>query len=329
MSRETRHDGTAASIARALGRVLSPPGPRGRLAVFCYHQVLERTDPLRAGEPDATEFANDVAVIGRVFTVLPLEDAARRLRDGSLPACAACITFDDGYANNLDLAAPILDKAGVPATFFVTGGALDTGIMWNDLVIEAVARRRGALNLASVAELQGAVPADEPEGPKLVSRLLERLKRLPVKERWAAAERLYRDNAGGDPPRLMMTRESVAALARRGYDIGGHTLTHPILQVLDAAAARAEIVGCSEWIRDVTGRAPKTFAYPNGKPGRDFSAPHGAMAAEAGFTLAVSTEWKVARRDTDVFNIPRIGPWWRLQRPLADGILRTYLDSYR
>jgi peptidoglycan/xylan/chitin deacetylase (PgdA/CDA1 family) len=284
---------------------------------------------LRRGEPDAAQFANDIAIVDRVFSVLPLETAAARMSEGRLPARAACITFDDGYANNFELAAPILEKAGVPATFFVTGGALDTGVMWNDLVIEAVARRRGPLNLASTAGLEEAGLAGEALGVAFVLRLLERLKFLPVGERWAAAERLYRDNVDGDLPRLMMSREMVGSLARRGFDIGGHTLTHPILQVLGEAEARAEIDGCSRWIRDVTGRAPTSFAYPNGKPGRDFSAPHGKMAAEAGFTLAVSTEWKVAHRGTDVFNIPRVGPWWRLQRPLADGFLRVYLDSYR
>src|SRR5262249_3137786 len=132
----------SASLARAVGRALSPAGRRGRLAVFSYHQVLERKDPLRPGEPDGAEFANDVATIARVFSVLPLRDAARRMRAGSLPANAACIPFDDGYANNSELAAPILEAAGVPATIFVAGGAVDTGVMWNDLIIEAV-RRRG------------------------------------------------------------------------------------------------------------------------------------------------------------------------------------------
>ncbi len=323
----TRSAGVA--VSRALGALLSPAGARGRLAVFCYHQVLERPDPLRVGEPTVEQFRDDVATIAGVFTVLPLAAAVSKLRGGALPARAACITFDDGYANNHDLAAPILESVGVPATFFVTGGALDRGIMWNDLVIEGIARRRAALDLGGLPQLADLQSEAAAPNAKLALRILERLKFSPVAERWASAERLYRANAAGEPPRLMMTREMVASLARRGFDIGGHSVHHPILKAVGDDEARAEIEGCSRWIRDVTGRAPTTFAYPNGKPGRDFGPEHGAMAAAAGFETAVSTEWRVGTRRTDPFNVPRVGPWWRLQRPLADGLLRVYVDSYR
>ena len=126
-------------LARAAGSVLSPVGARARLVVFCYHQVLEKHDPLRPGEPDEAQFLNDVELINSVFNVLPFTEAARQLNSGSLPRRSACITFDDGYANNFELAAPILQSVGVPATFFIAGGAVDTGVMWTDLVIESVA----------------------------------------------------------------------------------------------------------------------------------------------------------------------------------------------
>ena len=48
--------------------------------------------------------------ISRAFNVLSLSDAARRLKDGTLPAAAAVITFDDGYADNLEVAWPILER---------------------------------------------------------------------------------------------------------------------------------------------------------------------------------------------------------------------------
>mgnify|MGYP001547207875 CR=1 FL=1 len=108
-------------VARAAGNILSPGGDRARLVVFCYHQVLEKHDPLRPGEPDEAQFLNDVELINSVFNVLPFTEAARQLKSGSLPRRSACITFDDGYANNFELAAPILKSVGVPATFFIAG----------------------------------------------------------------------------------------------------------------------------------------------------------------------------------------------------------------
>ena len=64
-----------------------------------------------------------------------------------MPARTACITFDDGYADNLDVASPILRKLRFPATFFITADAVERGIKWNDLVKESMRRTTGAVDL--------------------------------------------------------------------------------------------------------------------------------------------------------------------------------------
>ena len=307
---EFGRNGIGKSTARAIGNVLSPRGVRGRLVVFCFHQVLEKPDPLRPGEPTELEFARDVEVIDRTFSTLPFGEAVKGLESGTLPRRAACITFDDGYANNSELAAPILESAGVPATFFIAGGAIDAGIMWNDLVIESFAR--SAANV-SIQELQAK---------------LGDLKYRPVAERWGAAEQIFREAVGGAFPRLMMTREMVADLSDRGFEIGGHTINHPILKEQSDEDANLEIAGCVEWIRNVTGIIPTTFAYPNGIPGQDFSRNHEHMVRDAGFEAAASTQWSVAGPKANRFSIPRVGPWWRQGRGLATGLARSYLKSY-
>jgi peptidoglycan/xylan/chitin deacetylase (PgdA/CDA1 family) len=271
-----------------------------------------------------SDFERDIDVIERVFAVLPLEEAVRRMVERTLPARAACLTFDDGYANNHTLAASVLEVRGVPATFFIAGGAVDDGVMWNDLVIEAIARSGSSIVVGGAAGQRSTVG----DGSAAVAGILNELKYRALEERRAAAERIYRDHVGEELPRLMMTREMVADLARRGFDVGGHTMTHPILKIMPSDRARAEIIDCATWIEQVTGRRPKTFAYPNGRPGTDFDASHAAMVAEAGFALAVSTAWSVARRGTDVYSVPRVGPWWRHHRTLPGGLLRLYLRSY-
>ena len=54
-----------------------------------------------------------------------------------------------------------------------------------------------------------------------------------------------------------------------------------------------------------------SFAYPNGKPGRDYTPRDVALARDAGFELAVSTAWGAANRARDPFQIPRVAPWDR------------------
>jgi peptidoglycan/xylan/chitin deacetylase (PgdA/CDA1 family) len=297
-------------LAKAAGNILSPGGDRARLVVFCYHQVLERHDPLRPGEPDEAQFLNDVELIDSVFNVLPFTEAARSLKSGSLPRRSACITFDDGYANNFELAAPVLQSVGVPATFFIAGGAVDTGVMWNDLVIESVAH------------------SGLKEEKENLAAILGELKYRPMAERWDAAVHMYQNTVGADLPRLMMTRDMVADLSAKGFEVAGHTINHPILKELSDDEAQLEIEDCATWIRDVTGDAPTSFAYPNGVPGQDYTSTHSAMVQEAGFEAAASTQWALAHRGIDPFSIPRVGPWWRQGRTLTSGLCRSYLKSY-
>ena len=315
--------GVSANLIRALGTLLSPAGQRARLAVFCYHQVIEHKDPLRASEPTVEEFRHDLETIGWLFNVLPLPEAVERLQSGTLPSRAACITFDDGYANNHQLAAPLLERAGLPATFFIAGGAVDEGVMWNDLVIEAARIKGSKWIVDDLAELGQGGPPHENAGPFL-SWVLPRLKYCHLERRFRIAEAFFRKNAEQELPRLMMDRCQVVDLARRGFDIGGHTISHPILKELDDNAARREIEGCRRWIEEVTGRAAVTFAYPNGIPGQDFGPEHVMMVRKSGFASAVSTSWAVARPDSNPLAIPRIGPWWRLGSRLAEGLVRAY-----
>jgi peptidoglycan/xylan/chitin deacetylase (PgdA/CDA1 family) len=315
------------TIARSTARLLSPAGRRGRLAVFCYHQVLDTADGFRSGEPTVAEFAKDVELIDTVFTVLPFGEAVVKLMAGSLPARAACITFDDGYENNHSFAAPVLESAGVPATFFIAGGAVDDGVMWNDLVIESIARSQCSLK---IDEAFSFLKNPEPGLGKAetVAAVLAQLKYKPMHERWQISQRLFGDNVGPDLPRLMMTRELVRDLSKRGFEIGGHTISHPILKEQSDENARDEIQGCRDWVQTVTGVAPVSFAYPNGRSGIDFDARHKQMVADAGFLAASSTDWALATHSTDAFSVPRIGPWWRQGRGLESGLLRTYLRSY-
>lgn len=298
---------TAARIAAGF---LSPSGGMARLAVFCYHRVLESPDPRRPEEPTVEEFTEDVSLIASTFNVLTFGEAAERLAQGNLPARAACITFDDGYVDNFAIAAPVLRAFGVPATIFVCGGAIDTGIMWNDLVIEAHSRE-------TVHDLSGGIQGE-----------LDAIKYSPVDERWDRAMRRFRDADIGDYPRLMMTREMVRQLSEDGFEIGGHTINHPILAVISEESARREIESSYEWVSETTGLAPRSFAYPNGIPGHDFAGNHERMVHEAGYSAAVSTQWAIATPKSNPFSLPRIGPWWRQGRGLTMGAVRAYVKSH-
>ncbi len=314
------------AVQRNALRWLSPPGGSAHLTIFTYHRVMAEPDPLLPDEFHARSFAAQMSWIADYFRVLSLPDAVQTLAQGTLPARAAAITFDDGYANNLEVALPILQRHRLTATVFIAVDAVERGIMWNDMVIEALRRAPAEIDLSKFGVGKLSMP-DAMARAAAVERVLSQLKYLPLAERWQRAEELYRSIAGSTPPRLMMTREGVRKLADAGIDVGAHTVNHPILKGMTDDDARREIVGSARWVADVTGRTPRSFAYPNGRPGLDYETRHAVMTREAGFELAVTTQWGYATRASSTYELPRIAPWDRTRHRFWARMMKTHLGS--
>lgn len=294
-----------------ISRRLAPGGRGGKLSIFIFHRVLPAADPLLPFEPSAEQFGWMVRFIARTYDVLPLGEAARRLRAGTLPPAAAAITFDDGYADNLLVAWPILQRYGVPATFFIATGFLDGGRMWNDDVIEAFRHVRAeSLDLGEFG-LGVHRLTDAASRVRGYEAALGRLKYFEHDRRTEIAREIARRCAVPAAADLMMTRRQLRQLHGEGAEIGGHTRTHPILEGMDDAAALAEIVSGKQELEALLETRLHVFAYPNGSPGRDYSARHAEMARQAGFDAAVSTRQACATGAADPFQLPRFTPWER------------------
>lgn len=291
--------------------LLSPGGARARLSTLIYHRVLPRPDPLFPDLPEAAQFEAQMRWVRDWFNVLPLAEAVDRLHRKTLPERALAITFDDGYADNEELAAPILRRLGLTATFFVATDYVDGGLMWNDRVIEALrACRTDEIDLTSLGlgRLEIQTPVSRRQA---IDRVLAQIKHLDYAEREAAVAKIVA--LAGDPPmpRLMMRPEQVVRLQSSGMTVGAHTMSHPILARLDAKSAWAEIGGSRERLEAMLRERVDLFAYPNGVPGRDYTAEHVEMARRCGFKAAVSTAWGVATRESDPYQLPRFTPWDR------------------
>lgn len=291
--------------------LLSPPGQRGRLTILIFHRVLPRPDPLFPDLPDAAAFEAQMRWVRDWFRVMPLAVAVEALGAGRLPARALAITFDDGYADNEELAGPILADLGLTATFFIATGFLAGGCMWNDRVIEAVRGcRDDALDLTCFGH--GRIPlASLADRRRAIEVLLGRIKHLAPAERSAAVDAVVEAAGAGTPPPLMMRAEQVRRLRALGMDIGAHTVSHPILTRLDPAVALEEIAASKESLQALLGEKVALFAYPNGVPGQDYDERHVAMVRRCGFAAAVSTAWGAASRQSDRFQLPRFTPWDR------------------
>ena len=319
-------------LIRRLLSVMSPGASRGRLSILIFHRVLPEVDPLFPQEMHAQRFDALCAWLSSWFNVLPLDEAVRRLKDGSLPQRALAITFDDGYADNHDVAMPILKKHGLCATFFIATGFLDGGRMWNDTVIESVRQTKlhalpmQQLGVPGLAEMAVRSVVEKQEA---ITRIIRAIKYLPVPQRLKLTQELAALARVTLPTNLMMTSAQVRAMRRAGMQIGAHTVSHPILAKLTSEEAREEIQRGKHHLEDLLDEPITLFAYPNGKPGEDYALQSVEIVKDLGFEAAVSTAWGASSAQTDPFQIPRFTPWdlspWRFALRMMANLKRTEL----
>jgi len=300
--------GITARLRRSAARVGSGHG----FHVFHFHRIGDARGPFYPGVPLA-DFERFAAFLARNYRVMPLHELAARSASGDPVGDSAAITFDDGYRDNLEVALPVLEKHGLPATVFLATAAIGTGQpLWHDRVayiLEQTAKsdleltaggRRHAFALPGLsARLEAATEA---------CRIL---KTLPEAEKIAAVESL-REEAGipdyaglrGD----MLAWDDVRAMIPRGITFGAHTVSHPILTRVPLEAARQEIAVSKHRIESETQAPCLTFAYPNGAPGKDFNEATERLVAEAGFVCAGSCGFEANPPGGNPFDLRRWTP---------------------
>jgi peptidoglycan/xylan/chitin deacetylase (PgdA/CDA1 family) len=298
-----------------------PPQPRRRgrrrertdeaPVIFLYHRVVEReTDPLGvAVSPE--NFASQLEVLKATREVVP----PAHLLAGDVPSRAAAVTFDDGYRDNLEHAAPALAAAGIPATLFVaTGPVAEGGGFWWDelerilraappdaassLTLELHGQRR-TFRLGSGHEREIArrhlYAWLQPLAPKQIAEALSALRR------WAGESGEHR---APDRDRAMTPDELRAFADTAGVAIGAHTRSHRSLRHADGETQNAEIAGSRDDLAAWLGKEPTAFSYPFGVPGADFDDAVVARVRAAGFSLGVTTTAGYVS-GADRFKLPR------------------------
>jgi peptidoglycan/xylan/chitin deacetylase (PgdA/CDA1 family) len=203
--------------------------------------------------------------------------------------------------------------------------------MWNDTVIESV--RRAGTDTLDLRELglRNYDISDNGKRIQAIANLLEEIKYRETGERTAIVSGIARAVKADLPENLMMTHRQVAQLAAAGMAVGAHTVNHPILARLDDARAESEIRESRRQLENITGAEIRMFAYPNGRPGRDYTLRDVALVKKSGMKYAVSTDWACATPSSDPLQIPRIMLWekapWRFYLRLLRGYYALHENS--
>ncbi len=286
---------------------------RGQLAILMYHGV----EPTTLIPPcwhvlDATAFRRQLEYVRQVYRVLPLEEALEQLETGTLPDRAATLTFDDGTRNLATQAAPILRSLGLPAAVFLATGPMGTcETLWPDRLWLAFARTEHTeVDLTTLG--LGAHPlGSAARRGKVYAAAVNRLKALPDNQRIERTEWLIGtlgQQADNDPgPFEMLSWSQARALAADGrITLYPHTVTHPILARCPDEKVQREIDDSCDALQEETGRAPRVFAYPNGRV-QDFDDRAKQALRRRGVRWALSTVEGFADRDSDPLALPRLG----------------------
>lgn len=303
------HHAVNYATTRLLPKILSVD-PGRRLSILVYHRVLAAVDPMRPGIPDVTGFNWQMKLLREHFQPLSLTEALERLEHDALPPRAICVTFDDGYADNLLHALPVLERWDIPATVYVASGFLDGGRMWNDSLIEAFSGcQKDSVSLPDVGYEQLDL-STLPQRLQSCYDVITRVKYLQPEQRLEQVDAIWRQLGQPQLPNdLMLTREQLRDLSAGQIEIGNHTVSHPVLSAVDDAVVVKELQQSSEDLEAVIQKPVRHFAYPNGIPGKDFYDHHRKLIRTLGFASAVTTQWGVSGAMTDRWALPRFTPW--------------------
>lgn len=219
-----------------------PPPNDGTVPVLLYHSVSE-SPPGWIAPFTVTQatFARHLDLIGRSGRqALTVSSLVARRRAGDSCEQAVVITFDDGYADFANEALPTLMAAGLPATLYLTTGAL-----------------RGCETL----------------------RAWEPLTESPL-----------------------LSWSQLPGIEAAGIELGAHTRTHRLLDLLSTAEARAEIEGSRADLEDALGHPVESLAYPHGHANRRVR----LLARAAGFSSATAVRNALSPADDDPYRIARL-----------------------
>jgi peptidoglycan/xylan/chitin deacetylase (PgdA/CDA1 family) len=262
-----------------------------RLLILGWHNVGSTW--LFPARPGAGErgLHRQFAFLRRWANVVDLREALTALATGRpLPPRAVAITFDDGYRDQLDLAAPMLERLGLPATFFLIPGVLSRKVRpWWELIAWAFLRASRQTVLWQGAAYRLGSPAERRASLLVVIELLKRRDRVA---RDQALEELTAacvpDGHAGEE-RMFLDWDGVRQLAQRpGVTVASHTYYHGILSQEDDQAQRQDLLESRQQLERELQVKVDLLAYPNGQAG-DWNGATITTARAAGYTHAITT----------------------------------------
>jgi len=278
-----------------------------------YHSVMDdpakHTNSLGEIIHPTLKFQQQMEVIARDFNPVSMDDVALFVMGKKrLPPKPVAVTFDDGYADNLEVAAPVLNRFGIPGIVYATVGSLDKKLppgisrlrysffttkknSWSDAKDqrwELKDRLGRSQAFEAAAECCACIAGDAQED--FVSAIEHQLEVEPVKQN------------------LMLTWDQARQLIRQGHTIGSHGMSHPNLAHIKTDDVEFELGESKKRLEEELRSPICHFSYPCPILQPHWSASTVASCRKQAYATAVTVDSGPVREGDDPLVLHRVPP---------------------
>jgi peptidoglycan/xylan/chitin deacetylase (PgdA/CDA1 family) len=301
-----------AILASGAMRLISPGDSA---AILMYHSVMPdpaaHADSLGGIIHSESVFREQMELLRHDYHPLSLEQVVENLKSGKpSPKRSVVVTFDDGYTDNCEVAMPILDQLGIPATFYVTVDCIEQRkLPWPSRLRFAFRKtklpawtdgRGNSWSLQDLDSRERAYLASCDDCCQLSGQAQESFVR-GVEEHLQAA-------VPGNSSSLMMNYEQIRTLAQHRHIVGSHTMTHPNMAYIPKDDARVELAESKQRLEQALKTPIRHFSYPCPAMTPHWSEQTVAQSRSVGYDSAVTTNGGVTRCGDHPLSLKRIRP---------------------
>jgi peptidoglycan/xylan/chitin deacetylase (PgdA/CDA1 family) len=305
---------------RGLGRLRLVAGKlQNRLSpgtlILLYHRIADLSVDPQSLSVTPAHFDEHLQVLSRTTKPLSLSSLVQSLKSSQVTKHGTVITFDDGAADNLHNAKPILERYHLPATVFVATeySKGEREFWWDELerlvlipgeLPEKLSLKINGTNLNWNLEPLDAASARQ----TLYQQLGDFLRPMSAAQRFEVIGELQQWSGGGTKPRQThraLSPQEIRQLADGGLvEIGAHTVTHPVLSALPITQQEQEIRQSKTQLEEILNQPIKSFAYPYGTKD-DYTHETVELVRQAKYTCACSNYMGVTQPKTPRYELPR------------------------
>jgi peptidoglycan/xylan/chitin deacetylase (PgdA/CDA1 family) len=285
--------------------------------ILGYHRVAEiQHDPFSLCV-SPQNFKEQMEVLQTLANPISLEELVHAIADSQLPPKAVVVTFDDGYADNLYEAKPLMEYYEIPAMVFIVTGSIGSQFWWDEMEHILLFPKRLperleiSFNDFTFEWNSGNSSFESPGNGSFEHRkhLLRTLYQKLLTMSFEARKRIIthlRDWSGFEPEessfcRTMTSDELIQLVSGGLIDVGAHTLSHPILSELAEIEQRMEVLKGKEILEKILDCKVKSFSYPHGQLSEETL----TIVKNSGFLCACASHNDVAWSGSDNFQLPR------------------------